>query len=248
MKKIVFSATGRTEKCADAFCSVSDNVDKIDLSVKDFENITLSADDFCLVAMPVYGGRVPGCAVDNMAKINANGAKAVIMAVYGNRAYDNALAEIKAVCEKQGFTVIAGCAAIAQHSMLPQVAENRPDEKDIVFLKEFALNTKEKADSGNFTLLSVPGKAPDKPASSMPVHPKANDSCIKCGLCADRCPAGAIDRNNPLITDKSECITCMRCVEICPQNARVLLPGVMKLANPLMKKVWGKYKEIEFFI
>ena len=136
MKKIVFSATGRTEKCADAFCSVSDNVKKIDLSVNDFENITLSADDFCLVAMPVYGGRVPGCAVDNMAKICANGAKAVIMAVYGNRAYDNALAEIKAVCEKQGFTVIAGCAAIAQHSMLPQVAENRPDEKDIFHREE----------------------------------------------------------------------------------------------------------------
>ena len=40
-----------------------------------------------------------------------------MIAVYGNRDYDDTLLEMKDILTERGFTVIAGLAAIAQHSI-----------------------------------------------------------------------------------------------------------------------------------
>ena len=245
MYKIIFSATGRTEKVADAFCSVFDKVEKIDLSA-DMEKISLPAEEICLIAAPVYGGRIPAPAAENICKITANGAKAVVMVVYGNRAYDDALAELKHLAETAGFTVCGAVAAVAQHSLITDVAADRPDENDIKQLKEFAQQFMA-MDTPSHSI-TVPGNVPQGNAHSLPVHPKATAACTECGLCAAKCPAKAISRETPQLTDKTKCITCMRCVEICPNGARVLMPKVMKIAGPVMKKVWGKHTENQFFI
>ena len=50
--------------------------------------------------------------------------------------------------------------------------------------------------------------------------PKAESGCTGCGLCATKCPAGAIDPADPRQTDPQKCISCMRCVSICPDSAR----------------------------
>ncbi len=244
MYNITFSATGRTQKVADGFCSGFEKVEKIDLSAADFQDITLAEGDFCLVAASVYGGRIPAVAVENILKIKANGAKAVVMAVYGNRAYDDALAEIKAAARKAGFAVCGAVAALARHSLLPVVAADRPDEDDVKLLKEFAQEMAQHTEIKDF---AVPGTVPQKIAGGMPVHPKADKSCVKCGLCSEKCPVSAIPKDNPQLTDKTKCITCMRCAEICPHSARKLMPAVIGVANPIMKKVWGAHKEIEFY-
>jgi len=43
--------------------------------------------------------------------------------------------------------------------------------------------------------------------------------CIKCGLCARKCPAKAIKLNPYPEIDKKKCIRCFCCMEICPQDA-----------------------------
>ena len=183
--------------------------------------------------------------MENLLKINANGARAVVMAAYGNRAYDDALAELKAVCETAGFTVVGAVAAVVQHTLLPDVAADRPDANDVKQLAEFAQKT------ANLTVpmtAVVKGKVPQGKAAALPVHPKATADCAKCGLCAEKCPAKAIPLDNPAVTEKSRCITCLRCVEICPKGARVFFPRTIKMANPIMKKVWGKHTENEFYL
>lgn len=247
MYKIIFSATGRCEKVADAFCSAFDTVEKIDLSA-DCGAVKIKADELCLITAPVYGGCVPAPALENLAKIDGNGAKAIVMVVYGNRAYDGALAQLKQAAQQAGFSVCGGVAALAQHSLIPDVAADRPDENDVKQLKEFAQKVQALAAEGTLKSdVSLPGKLPAG-SNSLPVHPKATKNCEKCGLCAEKCPAKAIPLDNPQLTQKDRCITCMRCVEICPQGARVLLPKVMKIAGPIMKKVWGKHTENEFYL
>jgi NAD-dependent dihydropyrimidine dehydrogenase PreA subunit len=43
--------------------------------------------------------------------------------------------------------------------------------------------------------------------------------CVKCGLCAKKCPAKAIKLNPYPEIDKKKCIRCFCCIEVCPQHA-----------------------------
>ena len=51
--------------------------------------------------MPVYAGRVPALAVERLKDIKTNGVKCVIVAVYGNRAYEDALVEMQDVATER---------------------------------------------------------------------------------------------------------------------------------------------------
>jgi len=59
--------------------------------------------------------------------------------------------------------------------------------------------------------------------------------CIKCGLCASKCPAKAIKLKPFPVIDKKKCIRCFCCIEICPQDALSLRPD--KKAQKIMKKI-----------
>ena len=54
---------------------------------RDIENMTLQADYVCLFSVASFAGRVPQIAVERLKKISANGAKAILNCVYGNRAW-----------------------------------------------------------------------------------------------------------------------------------------------------------------
>ncbi len=75
--EIVFSATGRTQRVTDIVSSVFEGEKtKLDLSTQDFKDrlYDIPQDSFCIVAVPVYNGRVPTSAVNNLKNIKGNGA------------------------------------------------------------------------------------------------------------------------------------------------------------------------------
>jgi len=45
------------------------------------------------------------------------------------------------------------------------------------------------------------------------------NKCVKCGLCASKCPAKAITLKPYPVVDTKKCIRCFCCIEICPQDA-----------------------------
>lgn len=248
--KMVFSPTGGTMKAANMVAqTLADEVTLVDLcdSKKDFRSLVLNEDDVAVIAVPSYGGRVPTTAVARLSKCRGNGARAVLMAVYGNRAYEDTLLELQDTVKEAGFKVVAAIAAVAEHSIAHQFATGRPDAQDQQLLETFAQSIKEKLASGELSAPHLPGNRPYK-TSSVSMVPKATKACVSCGLCAQKCPVQAIDRLYPQNVDKKACISCMRCVTICPQHARTIHPIMQFAAGLALKKACSQRKEAELFI
>ena len=135
---IYFSPTGGTKKVADLLSeALFGETRQIDLC-RDIEPMTLGPEDVCLINVPSYGGRVPGIALKRLKAICANGAKAILVCVYGNREWDDALTELQDTLESIGFVCAAAVAAVAEHSIFRQYAAGRPDTQDAAELARFA--------------------------------------------------------------------------------------------------------------
>ncbi len=249
---LVFSPTGGTEKVVDALVSGwGENTQAVDLTAAgtDFQQISFGADDIVVIAVPSYGGRVPALASGRIAAVHGNGAKAVLVCVYGNRAYEDTLVELEDLAKQAGFIVAAAVAAVAEHSILRQFAQGRPDQEDKDTLAGYAQKILDTLQSGCKTAnVSIPGNRPYKDAGGVGMVPKTGSACTQCGLCAEKCPAGAIDKNNFKSVDKSKCISCMRCVTICPQHAKSVSALMLTGASAMLKKACSGRKECELYI
>ena len=51
------------------------------------------------------------------------------------------------------------------------------------------------------------------------------EGCVACGICADRCPEGAIVIDKTAYIDPPLCIGCGLCIDECPQDALSLRPA-----------------------
>ncbi len=253
ISQIVFSPTGGTEQVADIITGEWNiPVNKIDLTdaKTDYSKLNLKKEDIAIIAVPSYGGRIPTLSAQRISKVHGNQAPCVIVCVYGNRAYEDTLIELKDLAEKNDFKVIAAIAAIAEHSIMHQYAAGRPDLKDKKELQNFAEKIWEKinSDPSKTSSLQIPGNHPYKKAGGAGLIPKADNKCTDCGLCAKNCPAQAISKDNPKITDSKKCISCMRCVVKCPQSARKVNGVMVSAAALAMKKACSSRKENELYI
>ncbi len=246
---ICFSPTGGTRKVADILIKeLARESALVDLCDPNFAGAALTAEDVAVIALPSYGGRVPCTAVDRLAQVKGNGARAVLVCVYGNRAFDNNLAEMKDLAQKSGFRPVAAVAALAEHSMARKVAAGRPDAADAVVLARMAAQIKAKLDAGEEVELQVPGTVPDKPMGNFGgrLAPKTTDDCTHCGICAEKCPTQAIDPDT-LEADKLRCIGCMRCIAVCPADARKLPVVLEALGGVALSVLCSTRKENELF-
>lgn len=216
--QLIFSPTGGTRAVA-GLLTGGQVIDLTDRTF-DFSSVALTAEDVALIAVPSYGGRVPEPAVERLGKVHGNGARAVLVCVYGNRAYEDTLAELSDVAESAGFRVVAGVAAIAEHSIARKYAAGRPDEADKAVLRGFWAKIQAKLDAGDTTAPALPGNRPYKKRGVRSMVPRTSKRCIECGRCAAACPVGAINPADPRQTDAARCIGCMECVRLCPVEAR----------------------------
>lgn len=146
-----------------------------------------------------------------------------------------------------GFQVIAAISAVAEHSIIREYAAGRPNAEDCKQLSAFGTKIFEKALSGSLAVPAIPGKRPYKKSSSGFV-PSTDSHCTNCGLCAEKCPAQAISKDNGKVTDKSKCISCMRCVSICPVHARSLNKVTVSVVASAIKKACSVQKSNELFL
>ncbi len=250
--EMVFSPTGGTKKVSDiftgAFCKESTFIDLSRRDV-DFSKCVFSEEDLCIVAVPSYGGRVPAAAAERLRAVQGNGAGAVLIVVYGNRAYDDTFAELQDILEERGFLCAAAAAAVAEHSIMRCFAAGRPDTQDKKEIAGFAEDVRSKIDAGICKgQLTLPGNRPYRSYGGVPMKPRAGKSCIRCGRCAGECPAGAISQEDPARTDPGKCISCMRCMAVCPQGARSVSKALLAAGSMKMRKACSGRKGNELFL
>ena len=246
-----WSPTGGTKQVADLLSiEWKDEKESLDLMTLLTENDSLlKEDDICMFAVPSFGGRVPEYALNKIKTFKGNNTKAIVVVSYGNRAYDDTLLELKDTLTDNGFVVIAGVAAIAQHSIAPLYGKGRPDIDDIDELKDFSKKLKAKINGGKCDEVKVPGNKPYVKYSGVPIHPIGGLKCQQCGFCAQRCPVGAIPLEHPRLVNPVKCISCMQCVAVCPSEVRHVALPMTTMAGALLLKEGGlKPKKNEFFI
>lgn len=261
VRTIYFSPTGTSKTIVRAIGEGIEGItdrEETDLTYPGFSpGNEVGENDLAVIGVPVYAGRVPALAVGRLQSLKGNGAPAVIVAVYGNREFEDALVELRDIVTNNGFTVVAGAAFIGEHSFstaeLP-IAEGRPDAADIVKAREFGRNVSkslESIDEERGGEVAVPGNVPYREGmKNLPFSPVVDQGvCTRCGTCVDTCPAGAVtlDADEVIVTDVDSCILCASCIKNCPEQAVSLESTPMAEMMAALHKNCSERKEPQLF-
>lgn len=265
---ICYSATGNTDKTVHTIAeglsaALGLPVEHISFTkpAEREKEYTFTGNDLVIVGTPTYAGKMPNKLLpDFKSRLHGNGALAVAVVTFGNRNYDNSLAELCAVLEGDGFHTVAAGAFVGQHAFTDELAYGRPGWSDQFEMQEFAKRISVKLK--NLTDIPGPIKVPGdpdapyyvpmgtdgQPAKFLKVKPKTRlAKCTNCGACARLCPMGAIDPKN-VSSVPGTCIKCQRCVRKCTKGAKYFDDEAFLSHVAMLEQNFAEPKENEIFL
>lgn len=219
-----------------------------------------------ILATPVYYGRVPEKAADCFATLKGEKTYAILVVVYGNRGYEDALRELYDIATERNFIPIAGAAFVAEHSYSTPahpIAQGRPDENDLMKARLFGAEVRKKLQGlsveKDLAPLKVPGKVPyiepvnlnrlKEARLHVPLTPETDTHlCNRCGQCAEICPTGAVLQADTQIIDRWKCLICFACVKSCPTGAKQMKDPHFNSAVQELYNACQERKEPEWYL
>lgn len=224
-----------------------------------------SPGDLVILGVPVYAGRLPNLLLPFLRSIAGNGAWGVPVVLFGNRDFDDALAELRDILKQGGFIPVAAAAFVGEHSFSSRIAAGRPDDADMDVARQFAGEIVHKLEriaaaplDADFPDLVLPGAPEAERVYYRPrdaagnnidirkVKPLTRHTCYACGVCAAVCPMGAIDARAPGQVN-GICIKCCACVRQCPVQAKYFDdPGYLYHVKELEEKLSGRREPVLF--
>lgn len=271
LHSLIFSPTGTSARIADAVITAMGNtmnrheIEICNTTLAGTVPLTFGTDDIVVIAAPVYGGRMAPIAKQRMAAVTAASTPCVLIAVYGNRAFENALNDMAEFATSLGFIPVAAGAFIGEHSYSTSsypIAQGRPDRLDLQEAAELGTAIGKKLLNNDLTRVDTT-TLHDQPSSQQSLAnfrnfvigyqqqqkeapkqylPVVDDSiCTGCGECVSVCPTAAISDDCREV-DASKCIKCCACVKSCPEGARSLFspfaPVLSENFNARKSPVW----------
>jgi len=261
VKLVYFSPTGTTQRVLEGIAKgiAVENVEQINLTLPEGmqQAIPSFSDELVIIGAPVYGGRLPVDAIKRLKNLKANNTLAVLVVLYGNREFEDALLELKNLSIELGFHPVAGAAFIGEHSFATAdvpIANGRPDSQDVQRAMDFGAGIKDKIAAlksiDGQTELEIPGSYPYEAGGARPmaVAPVTlEDTCTVCGTCASVCPTAAISINGSVATEIELCIRCCACIKNCPEGARVMEDSKWKNIAAWLNENCSTRKEPQMF-
>lgn len=265
---VYWSATGTTRTVVRALAEEAAKVLNVPVRLYDGtrpefreKELRFSETDLAVIGTPTYAGKVPNKLLPwFQSRLRGNGALAVPVVLFGNRGYDNALAELTAVLKEDGFRPLAAAAFVGQHAFSDTLAAGRPNREDLTLARRFAAEAAEKARnlSGPPAAVQVPGD-PDaayyvpkgvdgQPAKFLKAKPRTKpELCDGCGRCVTLCPMAAIDPVDAALVPGT-CIKCQACVRGCPSGAKYFDDPAFLSHVAMLEANFQKLKSPEVFL
>ncbi len=226
-----FSATGNSRHIANLIAEKTNDrcVDITECTKKDFYNFIADAQESIGFVFPVYNFGLPitVCRFIERINIKTNGNYIFTVATYGGFS-GGASKIIKKMLNKKNINVNA------QYSVrMPDTWTPAYDLSD----KEKVKKTNEKADksaeeiikkiikkkNGNFDYRRIPFSDyfyKDYENLRCTSSLSLENTCKGCGLCAEKCPEGAIEiKDGKPLWVKDKCAMCLGCLHRCPEFA-----------------------------
>jgi len=248
---IYFSPTGTTRRIVEQIAL------GINAPITEQHDLTLNSvgidarltEGIAIIGVPVYAGRMPEICLQRMQQLSADQIPAVLVVLYGNREFEDALVELRDFARSKGFILKAVAAFVGEHSYSTAthpVAANRPDQNDLYKARQFGEAIAQSLQEGDFFPEPViPGSVPyrERPPLGGISPSLIQERCTRCSTCITICPANVITRTDHIVTDAAGCIMCCACVKNCPEQARVLDHPMVNARREMLTTQYSARKE-----